>query len=427
MTQNWENERTRIKIIGVGGAGTNAVDRLKLENLDQVNLAVINTDGQSINMSPISEKILLGRGVTRGLSTGGEVEMGRLAAESDKEILKKTIEGCDLIFILAGLGGGTGSGAAPVLAELAMESDALVVAFVTMPFSREGSRRCKQAEDALALMRRHCHAVISLPNDILLQQIDENATLMEAFAIADEWINQGVRSIWALIFQTGMINVDFATLKRAFSERGGKTLYGTGYAKGEDYVSKALHDLEICPLLHLPENKYIRRTDNLIVNIVGGPDLTMSKVNEVMEYVTDKFGSRDNLVLGAIIDGSMSQSLRITVIGMTGLGSGKAFASVPAASSIANSHTMPSALKSSTSPIVDHSHRLNESRAERKRLKSLQEEFTFNQEQETRGFFQKTAENLFDGEDLDIPTYYRRGIKIQLEAPATCRVVESSR
>jgi len=136
MTQNWENESTRIKIIGVGGAGTNAVDRLKLENLDQVNLAVINTDGQSINMSPISEKILLGRGVTRGLSTGGEVEMGRLAAESDKELLKKTVEGYDLIFILTGLGGGTGSGAAPVLAEIAMNSDALGVAFFTMPFCR---------------------------------------------------------------------------------------------------------------------------------------------------------------------------------------------------------------------------------------------------------------------------------------------------
>ncbi len=424
MTQNWENEQTRIKIIGVGGAGTNAVDRLKLENLDQVNLAVINTDGQSINMSPISEKILLGRGVTRGLSTGGEVEMGRLAAESDKDLLKKTVEGYDLIFILAGLGGGTGSGAAPVLAEVAMNCDALVVAFVTMPFSREGTRRCKQAEDALAQMRRHCHAVISLPNDILLQQIDENATLMEAFAIADEWINQGVRSIWALIFQTGMINVDFATLKRAFSERGGKTLYGTGYAKGDDYVTRALHDLELCPLLHLPENKYIRRTDNLIVNIVGGPDLTMAKVNEVMEYVTDKFGSRDNLVLGATIDGSMSQSLRVTVIGMTGLGSGKSYAPVPAASSIAN-RSVSQEQKPSTEKQGDHLHRLTESRAERKRLKSLQEEFSFEQEQENRGFFQKTAENLFDGQDLDVPTYLRRGIRIQLEAPATCRIAES--
>lgn len=420
MNEQWESESTRIKIIGVGGAGTNAVDRLKLENLDQVNLAVINTDGQSISVSPISEKILLGRGVTRGLSTGGEVEMGRKAAEEDREILRRTVEGHDLIFVLAGLGGGTGSGATPVVAEIAASCNALVIAFVTMPFSREGARRVQQAEDALAELRRHCHAVISLPNDLLLQQIDEDATLMEAFAIADEWINQGVLSIYTMIFQTGMINVDFATLRRAFSERGGKTLYGTGYGQGEDYVLKALRELDLCPLLHLPENKYVRRTDNLIVNIVGGPDLTMSKVNQVMEYVTDKFGNRDNIVLGATIDGGMSQSLRITVIGMTGLGAGKSLPSVPSASTPANNR---GTVGGDHEKAVDRSLRLAESRAEmRRREKAQQEEFAFDNGQQDRGFFERSSTNIVDGEDLDIPTYLRRGIRIQVEAPATCHV-----
>lgn len=412
IQSSWEDNHTRIKIIGVGGAGTNAVDRLKLDNLDCVNLAVMNTDGQSIGMSPISERILLGRGVTRGLSTGGEADVGRKAAEEDRDLLRKSVEGVDLLFILAGLGGGTGSGAAPVLAEIAAETGALVIAFVTMPFSREGGRRNKQAEDALVALRKNCHAVISLPNDVLLQQIDENATLMEAFGIADEWINQGVRSIWSMIFQTGMINVDFATLKRAFNERGGKTLFGTGYAKGDDYVARALQELEICPLLHLPENKYIKRPDSLIVNITGGPDLTMSKVNEVMEYVSEKFGNREDLVMGATIDGGMNQSLRITVIGTTALNS-KGFGSVPSATSASN-RQLEEKSKLSVDRSEELSGRFTDKTPKKGKSKVPQEEFDFDVEALNRGVFEKTAENLYEGEDLDVPTYLRRGIRIQL-------------
>ncbi len=413
IQSSWEDNHTRIKIIGVGGAGTNAVDRLKLDNLDSVNLAVVNTDGQSIAMSPISEKLLLGRGVTRGLSTGGEADVGRKAAEEDRALLGKMVEGVDLLFILAGLGGGTGSGAAPVMAEVAGKAGALVIAFVTMPFSREGARRNKQAEDALVALRKNCHAVISLPNDVLLQQIDEDATLMEAFGVADEWINQGVRSIWSMIFQTGMINVDFATLKQAFNERGGKTLFGTGYAKGDDYVARALQELELCPLLHLPENKYIKRPDSLIVNIIGGPDLTMTKVNQVMDYVSEQFGNRENLVLGATIDGSMHQSLRVTVIGTTALNS-KGFSKVPSATSAANQQ-----LEEKGEPAVDRSEALSSRFGDKtpksgKKSKIPQEEFDFDTEALSRGVFEKTAENLYDGEDLDVPTYLRRGIRIQL-------------
>lgn len=417
IQSSWEDNRLRIKIIGVGGAGTNAVDRLKLDNLDQVNLAVMNTDGQSISMSPISEKILLGRGVTRGLSTGGEADLGRKAAEEDREQMRKMVEGVDLLFILAGLGGGTGSGASPVLAEVAAEAGALVVAFVTMPFSREGNRRSQQADTALAALRKGCHAVVSMPNDLLLQQIDEEATLMEAFGIADNWINQGVRSIWSMLFQTGLINVDFATLKHAFNERGGKTLFSTGFAEGEDYVSRALQDLEMCPLLHLPENKYIKRPDSLIVNIIGGPDLTMSKVNEVMEYVTEKFGSRDDLVLGATIDGSMHQSLRITVIGMTGIGgAAKAFGKVPAASSSANER-LSEPEGSSAEREGGLSDRFCDKAPKEKKKKKApvpQEEFDFKTEADSRGVFERTATNIYEGEDLDVPTYLRRGIRIQV-------------
>lgn len=406
MDQQFPEGRIRIKIVGIGGAGTNAVDRLKLENLEQVHLAALNTDGQSLSSSPVNEKLLLGRGVTRGLSAGGEMDVGREAAESDAEMISKLFQGVDFVFILAGLGGGTGSGAAPVVARIASEQGALVMGFVTMPFSREGPRRIQQAEASLAEMRKICNAVISLPNDLLLQQIDENATVMEAFGIADNWINHGVRSIWSMIFQTGLINVDFASLKRALDTPGGKTLFGTGYGQGEDYVAKALRDLELCPLLHLPENRYLKRTDSLIVNITGGPDLTMSKVNEVMEYVAEKFSCKDSMVLGAVIDGSMSQSLRITVLGMTEINAAlkKGFKPVPSASQpqkpAFNAHSRD--MTSST-------------RWSKKKTASEQEEFSFPQEEDQRGVFEKTGPNYYDGEDLDVPTYLRRGIKIALQ------------
>jgi cell division protein FtsZ len=209
-----------------------------------------------------------------------------------------------------------------------------------------------------------------------------------------------------MLFQTGLMNVDFATLRRAFVHRGGKTLFGTGYAKGPDYLQRAIQDLELCPLLHLPENKYVRRTDSLIVNVVGGPDLTMSQVQAVIDYVTEKFGKRDNLVLGAVIDGAMAQSLRITVIGGTDVaGAAKQHKPAPSAS-------IPANVSPAASRKAEAGARFPEGR--RRRARDLQDEFDFPDACEQRGYFEKTASNICDGEDLDIPTYFRRGVRIAL-------------
>jgi cell division protein FtsZ len=397
-----EDKRLRVKIIGIGGAGGNAVDRIKLDDLGQVALAVVNTDTKSMASSPIQEKLLVGRSITRGLSTGGEAEIGRKAAEEDAALIEKMVDGVDLVFLLAGLGGGTGSGCAPVVAKAASKAGALVLAFVTMPFTREGERRRKQAEDALAELRQCCDAVIALPNDMLLQQIDEKATVLEAFAIADEWVSRGVKAIWGMLFQSGMINVDFATLRSAFHYRGGKTLFGLGCGEGEDCVKKALADLELCPLLHLPDYKYAK-ADSLILNICGGPNLAMSQVNEIMDAVCEKFGSRQNTVLGAVIDGAMRDSIRITVIGTTDVsGAGqsqRASASRPAM------QAAPNARSSAPAPAEEEARRLDE--------RASQHEFNF-QNGEERGFFDATETNLYNGEDLDIPTFLRRGIRVQL-------------
>ncbi|HVU23519.1 MAG TPA: cell division protein FtsZ, partial [Opitutus sp.] len=268
-----------IKLVGVGGAGSNAVDRLKMENLERLQLAVVNTDHQALASSPVQDKVLIGMGVTRGLGAGGDPELGREAAEADREKLTRVVKECDLVFLFGGMGGGTGSGALPVVAEIAAEEGALVIAFVTMPFSFEGGRRLKQAEEGLAALRRVCDAVVPLPNDVLLQESAENETVLDSFARADEWMGRGVKSIWAMLFKTGLINLDFAALRQVFQQRGGKTLFGLGDGAGENAVAEAVDRLKLCPLLHTPE--FSRKADRLLVNIIGGTDLTMAKVNEL--------------------------------------------------------------------------------------------------------------------------------------------------
>jgi cell division protein FtsZ len=229
-----------IKLVGVGGGGSNAVDRLKMENLDRLQLAVINTDFKALSTSPVQDKILIGTSLTRGLSAGGDPELGRKAAEADADKIAEIVKDTDLVFIVAGLGGGTGSGAAPVVAELAAEAGAVVIAFVTLPFSFEGGRRRKQAEEALAELRRVCDAVIPLANDMLLQEGTEQTSVLDSFARADEWIGRGVKSIWAMLSRTGLINVDFTALRQVFQQRGGKTLFGLGVGDGRTRGSQAM-------------------------------------------------------------------------------------------------------------------------------------------------------------------------------------------
>lgn len=392
----------RIKIIGIGGAGTNAVDRMKLEDLAQVHLTAIDSDSQVLAASPVEETFLLGERVTCGKSTGGSVEKGRKAAESDREALRQLVRHTDLVFLVAGLGGGTGSGGAPVLAELAVQEGALVIAFCPMPFNREGSARCEKARLALEALQKRCHAVIPLPNEVVFQQVEANATLMEAFAMADKWIKMGVHSIWSMLFNTGLINVDFSTLQTALDEPGGKTLFGTGYGKGEDFVEAALEDLDRCPLLHLPEGGFVKETDQLIVNLTGGPDLTMAMVNRVMDAISEKFACRHSMVMGASIDGSFFGQLRITVMGtIRRMASGRSFAPVPAASIPDNEPVRAAPRSKQSQPGLTGAPSLKE-----------QKEFAFLSHEENRGFFEKTQLNLYQGMDLDVPTFLRRGLKV---------------
>lgn len=407
-----------IKLVGVGGAGSNAVDRLKMENLERLQLAVINTDHQALSSSPVQDKILIGMGVTRGLGAGGDPDLGREAAETDREKIAKVVKDCDLVFLIAGEGGGTGSGAAPVVAEIAAEGGALVIAFVTMPFSFEGGRRLKQAEEGLRALRQVCDAVIPLPNDVLLQESADNETVLDSFARADEWIGRGVKSIWSMLFKTGLINLDFATLRQAFHQRGGKTLFGLGAGEGGNAVPDAIASLKLCPLLHTPD--FSRKADRLLVNIIGGADLTLPKVNDIMTAITDQFGRDSHIIMGAVIDEDLAGRVEICVIGTSDMG-GRGLPSrrnvvaqgrskLPAAtppppsrSETATAHPATQAPRAALELDLKMAHA----------QKPDQVEFGFG-EVESRGHFEKTDRNLYDGQDLDVPTYLRKGIRISL-------------
>jgi cell division protein FtsZ len=430
-----EDERpVTIKLVGVGGAGSNAVDRLELAGLERVQTAVVNTDSQALSGSVVAEKLLIGRGVTRGLGAGSDPELGRLAAEADREAITAMVRNCDLVVLVAGMGGGTGSGAAPVVAEAASKAGALVIAFVTLPFTFEGGRRMKQAEDGLVALRAVADAVIPLTNDMLLQQSEDQASVLAAFARGDAWIDRAVRSLWSILYRSGLINLDFASLREVFSYRGGKTLFGLGSGEGAASVAAAIEDLRNCPLLHTPE--FSRKADRLLVNITGGPDLALADVQQIMSVVTEEFGRGPHVAMGAVIDETWAARVEICVIGTTDL-NGRGTRRLPervarnreaarkaAAKAVAGltEKTVPEEPSPETEAAADASTGPNGPVVRRaaaapapgaRATPAHQEEFSFG-EAESRGAFDETDRTIFEGEDLDIPTFRRRGIKIVL-------------
>jgi cell division protein FtsZ len=414
-TQEIFENAVRMKIVGVGGAGNNAVDRIRMdmEQLDGLSLACVNTDLKTLSESPVGEKHLIGRNITRGLGTGGDPELGQKAAESDRELITRMVDGFELIFIVASLGGGTGAGISPVIAEIAKQHGSLVIAFVNMPFTFEGERRFKMADAALKELRGVADAVIPLPNDMLLQEEAAQDSVLNAFSKADEWITRGVKSIWSILLKSGLINVNFSTLREVFNIQGAKTLFGFGQGHGPNFIQNALDDLVICPLLHVPD--FSKVADNLLVNVVGGTDLSMSQVQEIMNFVTEKFGSRENTVFGAVIDEGKTNTVEICVIGTTEMGGFRGVSkprnllSPQRTPVVANRPTVTA--KSLRDQITAGVARKN---GQMDLIPTIQQELGFEGVDEHRGFFEETGRNEHDGFDLDVPTYLRRGIRVVL-------------
>ncbi|MEN6356044.1 MAG: cell division protein FtsZ [Armatimonadota bacterium] len=307
---NTGDSYAKIKVIGVGGGGMNAVGRMIDAGLTGVDFLAMNTDTQVLELSAAKSKLQLGANLTRGLGAGGNPEMGRESAEESKPEIRRLLEGADMVFITAGMGGGTGTGAAPVIAEMSKEMGALTVAVVTRPFGFEGPRRARVADGGVKGLRERVDTLITIPNDRLLDVVDKKATLTDAFKVADDVVRQGVQGISDIITIPGMINVDFADVKAIMQDQG-TALMGIGFGSGEQ---KAAHAAQIACASPLLETT-IDGARGVLINITGGPDLTLSEVYDAADIVYKACDTDDvNIIFGTVIDESMHNEVRITVL-----------------------------------------------------------------------------------------------------------------
>ena len=314
-------EFAKIKVIGVGGGGNNAVNRMIESGLQGVEFISVNTENQVLEVSKADEKIQIGEKLTRGLGAGANPKKGKQAALESKEDIMKVLQGADMVFVTAGMGGGTGTGAAPVVAEIAKELGALTVAVVTKPFTFEGKRRKEQAEKGAAYLKEKVDTIITIQNDKLLQVIDKKTPLNEAFTVADDILRQGVQGISDLITTTGLINLDFADV-RTIMEDQGEAIMGIGVASGENRAVDAVESAIKSPLLEMS----IDGAQSILLNVTGGPDVSLYEINEAAEKVSEAVAPDANIIFGSVIDPDMKDSIRITVVAT---GFGKEASSVP--------------------------------------------------------------------------------------------------
>jgi cell division protein FtsZ len=300
----------KIKVVGVGGGGGNAVNRMIEAGIEGVQFLVTNTDLQALKSSRASVKIQIGEKLTRGLGAGGDPEMGRQSALEDTEKIIEALEGSDMVFITTGLGGGTGTGAAPIIASLATELGALTVAVVTKPFRFEGRRRQRQAEQGLNELRECVDTVITIPNERLLNAVAKGTPFLESFKLADDVLRQAVQGISDIITVPGLINVDFADVKTIMAGMG-IALMGTGSAVGDNRALEATQRAISSPLL---EEASIEGAKGLLVNVTGGTDLTLFEVNVAMSIIHDSADPDANIIFGAVLDERLADEMKITVI-----------------------------------------------------------------------------------------------------------------
>lgn len=298
-----------IRVIGSGGAGSNAVKRMVESKVDGVAFIAVNTDMQALYHNPAGKKITIGRGTTRGLGAGGNPDIGKRSAEESLEEIKKHLDGADMVFLTAGLGGGTGSGSLPVMAELARSMGILTVGVVTLPFSFEGLKRRRQAEEALASLRGKVDTLVTIPNDKILSLIDKTTPLTEAFSVVDEVLQHAIEGISNIITVHGLVNVDFADVKSVMQDAG-TALMGIGYGTGDSRASEAARAAVDSPLLDVS----ISGAKGILFNITGGSDLSMFEVDEAARIITEAADPEATIIFGAVIDEKSTGEVKVTVI-----------------------------------------------------------------------------------------------------------------
>ncbi|GAW92138.1 cell division protein FtsZ [Calderihabitans maritimus] len=303
------NNFAAIRVVGVGGGGSNAVNRMIAAGLKGVEFISINTDAQALKFSQAENKLQIGVKLTKGLGAGANPEIGKKAAEESRDEIVQALQGADMVFVTAGMGGGTGTGAAPIVAEVAKELGALTVGVVTRPFTFEGRKRATQAEQGISELKSKVDALITIPNDRLLQVVDKQTSITEAFRIADDVLRQGVQGISDLIAVPGLINLDFADVKTIMANTG-SALMGIGRASGEKRATEAARMAISSPLLETS----IEGAKGVLLNITGGPNLGLFEVNEAAEIISGAADPDANIIFGAVIDESLDDEIRVTVI-----------------------------------------------------------------------------------------------------------------
>ncbi|MCZ8518781.1 MULTISPECIES: cell division protein FtsZ [Paenibacillus] len=303
------DQLAKIKVIGVGGGGSNAVNRMIENGVKGVEFITVNTDAQALHLAHSEQKLQIGDKLTRGLGAGANPEVGKKAAEESRESIMNALKGSDMVFVTAGMGGGTGTGAAPVIAEIAKECGALTVGVVTRPFTFEGRKRALQAEQGIAALKEKVDTLIVIPNDRLLEIVDKKTPMLEAFREADNVLRQGVQGISDLIAVPGLINLDFADVKTIMTERG-SALMGIGIATGENRAAEAAKKAIMSPLLETS----IDGARGVLMNITGGSNLSLYEVNEAADIVASASDLEVNMIFGAVIDERLKEEIMVTVI-----------------------------------------------------------------------------------------------------------------
>ena len=380
----------QIKVIGVGGGGSNAVNRMIAEGLRGVDFIAVNTDAQALLMSEAPQRIRIGDKLTRGLGAGGNPEVGRKAAEESSEDLAEAIRGSDMIFVTCGMGGGTGTGAAAVIADIAKSTGALTIGVVTRPFGFEGTRRQNLALQGIEALKESVDTLIVIPNDRLLEIVDKKASMTQAFRTADDVLRQGIQGISELITVPGLINLDFADV-RSIMTGGGSSLMSVGVARGENRALDAAHSAVSSSLLDVT----IDGAQGILFNITSGPNLSLYEVNEAAEIVRQKAHPDANIIFGAVIDESLDDELRITLIA-TGFESAAQRNKPPIVA--AKKPTLQPSPDSKTIAFPQQKARETYAREEPSRPEPVRSE-------------PARPEPNYDPEDLEVPTFLRKRLQ----------------
>jgi len=446
-----------VKVVSVGGAGLNALDRIVLDGLEKASVVAINTDVQSLTSSVAPHKVQLGRTLTRGLGAGGDPELGYDAAVESADEIRQALADARMIFVCAGLGGGTGSGAAPYVAQLAREAGALVIAFVTLPFTFEGKRRNAQAREALARLSEVAHSVICFENDRMGDLVAPQAGIHQAFAMADTTLSQSVRSIVNLIQRPGLIRIGFDDLLAALRMRNGRCLFGFGESDSDNRAHDALTQALKNPLMD--RGRMLADATHVLVQVAGGPGMTLSEVEVLMQELGRHVNEQTQILFGAVVDGRLGDRLAVTIISslapeedVISQQTASASSSASAESPVREHYQHPEPqIHIEPEPVVMEPAPLEESisfeepaaaeatpaqpflasepepstitpqkKAAPHKEEKLSTEKSAQAKQETlqfepvtRGRFEKSEPTIVEGEDLDVPTYLRKNIKVK--------------